>query len=85
MTYRVIAKITHSDGDIEPRRVYLEHLSKEDAERHAELAVKLNDCVTAAWIEEESDKFTERDESELRKPVGECVTLTDHNGVEWNL
>lgn len=87
MLYRVIAKIQHSNGDIEPRRVYLEHLSKEEAERHAWLAVRANTCVSYAWVEpeQESDKFTERDEAQLVKPTGPCVTETDANGVEWKL
>lgn len=85
MAYRVIAKIKHSDGDIEPRRVYLEHLSKEEAERHAWLAVRANTCVIDAWIEPESDGFTERDEAPLVKPTGPCVTLSGSDGVEWKL
>jgi hypothetical protein len=51
--FHVFAKIQHDDGDIEPRRLWLENFTRKgDAEMAANQATKYNPgIVLAAWVE----------------------------------
>ena len=50
--FNVYAKIKHTDGKIEKRRLWLEKLTRADADYQAGLAVKYNQgVVLKAWVE----------------------------------
>lgn len=51
MKYNVFATIKHSDGQIEPRRLWLQDLEEAEAQRLADIAQRHNACVIRAWAE----------------------------------
>jgi len=52
-TFNVYAKIKHTDGQIEERRLWLENFTtREEAERYARSALRCDpDMVLRAWVE----------------------------------
>jgi len=67
--FNVYARIKHSDGQIEERRLWLENLSQEEAERQAQLAVTTNPddgsgraVVLHAWVTQMIGSHSDADE-----------------------